>query len=420
MNFIYNTGLRLYLTAAKFMSPFNNKAKLFYNGRRDLISTIKERLAGNSAKIIWVHCSSVGEFEQARPLIERLRELRPELKVLLTFFSPSGYELRKNYQHADWVFYLPMDTSSNAKAFVEAVNPTAVVFIKYEFWYNYLRELKKRGIPTYIISAIFRKDQMFFRWYGSFFRKMLSAYHLMFVQDENSLNLLKSIGINNTVICGDTRFDRVHEITSNNVQIEVVEKFADGFTTLIAGSSWEPDEKLIAGYFESVQNLKLVLAPHEVSPDNIKRIETLFANYKVIRYSHLKDVKIDPRLEARLRESRILIIDTIGILSSVYRYASVAYVGGGFGVGIHNILEAATYGVPVVFGPKFQKFKEARDLVDCKGAFSIKTQLELNKVLDDLLINEENRKTAGAICGSYVKENLGATSKILSHLKIDS
>ncbi len=422
MKLLYNIGIRLYLCLTAVVGWFNPKAKLFYNGQKGILKRIREQI-DHSHPIIWVHCSSVGEFEQARPLIEWYKKEKREYRILLTFFSPSGYELRKKYEHADWVFYLPIDTSGNARKFLEIVKPVKAIFIKYEFWYNYLRELKRNGIDTYIVAAIFRPTQMFFKWYGGFFRKMLGCYTRFFVQDEQSAELLKSIGISdNVMICGDTRFDRVYEITHNSKTFPVIEKFAEGACTFVAGSSWEPDEKIIAEAMRHFTNVKLIIAPHEIGKERISAVEECFKDYKVLKFSSYRErfadisgiSELDKDTCRELEDANVLIIDCIGILSSIYRYGRFAYIGGGFGVGIHNILEAATYGCPVIFGPNYHKFKEARDLIDLRGATSVRNVTELYSLLKNFVNIPKVLQQKGEICGKYVEANLGATKKVIS------
>ncbi len=387
---------------------FNHKAKLFSQGRKGLLEKIKSQV-DHTHPIIWFHCSSVGEFEQARPLIEWYKENRKEYKVLLTFFSPSGYEMRKNYPLADWIYYLPVDTASNARRFLDAVKPEKAVFIKYEFWYNYLNQLKKRGVKTYIVSAIFREDQVFFKSWGGLFRKMLASFTALFVQDELSGRLLEGIGIKeNVTICGDTRFDRVNQITASSREFPAISKFSKDSFTVLAGSTWPPCEEILAATVKNFSKVKLVIAPHEIHKEHIAKILETFKGYKLLKFSDVKDDS-DPRLES----SNVLLIDCMGILSSIYRYGDFAYIGGGFGVGIHNILEAATYGIPVAFGPKYQKFKEARDLVALQGATPVRGQEEFYALLDKMVKNRPVREERGRICLDYVKKNLGATEKII-------
>lgn len=427
MRLLYNIGIRLYLCITGIVGLFNPKAKLFHAGQKGLLKRIKAEVGHTSLPIIWVHCSSVGEFEQARLIIEWYKKGGHKYKILLTFFSPSGYELRKNYEFADWVYYLPIDTSSNAKAFVEAVRPAKAIFIKYEFWYNYLRELKRNNIETYIVAAIFRPTQQFFKWYGSFFRKMLECYTRFFVQDKQSAELLQSVGFSeNVMICGDTRFDRVYEITHNSKTFPVIEQFAAGSSlTFVAGSSWEPDEEIIEGAMKHFNNMKLIIAPHEIGKERIASIEQRFSGYKVVKFSSFKSAlsgagendaqgALSEMAMRAVKEADVLIIDCIGILSSIYRYGKFAYIGGGFGVGIHNILEAATYGCPVVFGPNHKKFKEAADLLKLGGATSVKNVTELYSLFKVYKTAPRELQQKGEICSKYVESNLGATQKIVS------
>lgn len=426
MRFLYNIGLLLYLFLVRLVSNFNPKAKLFCSGRKELLNKIKKEV-DHEQPIIWIHCSSVGEFEQARPVIEWYKKEQPEYKILLTFFSPSGYELRKNYELADWIYYMPLDTQKNARIFVEIVRPVKAIFIKYEFWYNYLNELSCNGAQIFIVSAIFRPTQMFFKWYGAFFRQMLKCYTKIFVQDEQSRDLLLSIGIkDNVFISGDTRFDRVYQITQNSREFPLIKRFSEGCFTVVAGSTWEPDETILFEVIKHFQNVKLILAPHEIHKERIdKLVKTLGDTHKILKFSDFdkkfssgKSPQCDilSVLDDALLQSDILIIDCLGILSSIYRYGQLAYIGGGFGVGIHNILEAATYSMPVVFGPNYQKFKEARDLVELGGAVSVSQKCGLYDLLDKYVNSEGARSEKGKVCGDYVKKNLGATHKVVSNL----
>ena len=408
MSVLYNIAIWCYGVLIGVVGLFNNKAKLFSQGRKGLLKKIAAEV-DHSAPIVWFHCSSVGEFEQARPLIEWYKENATNYKILLTFFSPSGYEMRKNYPLADWIYYLPVDTASNARKFLDAVKPEKTVFIKYEFWYNYLNELRKRGIKTYIVSAIFREEQVFFKPWGGLFRKMLSSFTALFVQDELSGKLLESIGIkDNVIICGDTRFDRVNQITASSKEFPAISKFSKDSFTILAGSTWPPCEEILAATVKNFSKVKLVIAPHEIHKEHIAKILETFKGYKLVKFSDIKDDS-DPRLES----SNVLLIDCMGILSSIYRYGDFAYIGGGFGVGIHNILEAATYGIPVAFGPKYQKFKEARDLVALQGATPVRSQEEFYALLDKLVKYKPVREERGKVCLDYVKKNLGATEKII-------
>jgi 3-deoxy-D-manno-octulosonic-acid transferase len=434
----YNIGIGLYYLAARFASFFNDKAKKFCDGRKDLLHKIETetgRLRGKDANrpsddIIWFHCSSVGEFEQARPLIEWFRAERKEYKILLTFFSPSGYELRKNYELADWVFYLPMDLPHNVKTFLDIVRPKAAIFIKYEFWYNYLRILKKRNIDTYIASAIFRPSQIFFKWYGRFFVKALGTYKKIFVQDDASAELLGGLGYkDNVIVSGDTRFDRVAKITSSSGDFPFIKSFAGKGFTIVAGSTWQPDEEILAKVIKNFSSVKIVVVPHEISSERIAAIDMTFKDYKVIHFSSFSEKDEDSGysgedvLEKALKkagEADVMVIDCLGLLSSIYKYGNMAYVGGGFGAGIHNILEAAAYGIPVVFGPKYSKFKEARDMIDLGAALSISGYRDLYDIIDRFLKENIYRtvEKKGAIAGKYVSDNMGATYRITSNLDL--
>ncbi len=327
-----------------------------------------------------MHCASLGEFEQGRPVIEAIKKEMPDFKIILTFFSPSGYEIRKNYQNADIVCYLPADTPGNAEKFVNSIKPELVIFVKYEFWYNYISVLSRKAIPLFLISAIFRKEQHFFKWYGSFFRDMLKKFRMIYVQDQNSLDLLRGIGLKNVVQAGDTRFDRVMEIAGTAEIIPQLESFRGNERLFLAGSSWKKDEEIIAEYINKYPDrMKWVFAPHEIGSENIERLEKLF-RVKCIRFSEFTDES---------RDARVLIIDNIGMLSSAYRYAYIAAVGGGFGKGIHNILEPACWGIPVLFGPNHQKFREALELISLGGAKSFKNYNDFESILDGLLSDEK-------------------------------
>ncbi len=419
LDILYHIALRLYYTMTCIAGLFNKKASLFYNGRKGLLEKIRQQVKSDDP-IVWFHCASVGEFEQGRPVIESYRKHNPSHKILLTFFSPSGYELRKNYPLADWVFYLPMDIKRNAVNFIDAVNPSMAIFIKYEYWFNYLFELKRRGIPTYVASAIFLPNQRFFKWYGGIFRSMLKTFTHIFVQDEASAELLKKIGINCVTVSGDTRFDRVSQVTQANVQLDRIRIFAEGFPCWVAGSTWPADEDMISAIFGNLPFNKLIIAPHEVHKRHIDKICAAFSSYRVIKYSQIMDSEIDAALTAKLKEARILIIDTIGILSSTYKYGSFAYIGGGFGTGIHNTLEAATYGIPVMFGPKYKRFREAVDLVRLGGAKSVTKIREMDLQTKQFLLDYVMRNKCGSICKEYIQNNVGATECVTEHLLLKS
>jgi len=390
----------------RIVSPFNGKARKWVDGRRGWADKLKSEFNGDGG-VIWVHCASLGEFEQGRPVIEKLKEKLPGKKILVTFFSPSGYEVMKNWTVADHICYLPADTPSNASRFLSIVKPEMVIFVKYEFWNNFIAAINKRSVPLYLISAIFRPGQYFFRWYGGFFRKQLNLFTRIFVQDKVSSDLLGSIGISNVTITGDTRFDRVAQIADSARQIQIIEEFAGSEKVFLAGSSWPADEEIIASYInENPGRMKWIFAPHEIDSSNIKRIESLL-KVKTVRYS-------DPG--KGLEDARALIIDNIGLLSSAYRYAYVAEVGGGFGKGIHNILEPACWGIPVLFGPDHKKFREAIELIEAGGAFTFKTKEEFYSILGKLLSDGEFYIKAAGTSKKYISENKGVTAKITDEL----
>lgn len=405
MHLFYNLGIALFDLAVSLAAPFSKRAALLVKGRK----TVWDTLGGVSLEgdVIWVHCASLGEFEQGRPLIEAIRKKNPSYKIVLSFYSPSGYEVRKNYKEADVVCYLPSDTRANAKRFISTVNPRMVFFVKYEYWYNYFRELKEVGTPLYLVSAIFRKDQIFFKWYGGWFRKILNNVKCFYIQDEKSAALLDGIGIKAYIVAGDTRFDRVAAIAAAANPIPVVENFATGAKVLVAGSTWPADEQIIANYINnSAKDVKLIIAPHMVDESHIQQLERRFA-LPVCRYT-----KVKGEIGADIR---VLIIDTIGLLSAIYRYGSVAYLGGGFGKGIHNTLEAATYGMPVIFGPHHLKFKEAIDLKEKGAGFSINDSVEFGNLMERLW-DDENKdylKKSGEAALKYVQSMCGATEEIL-------
>ena len=388
------------------------------SGRKGLLDTVEEKMKQSGGRpVVWFHSSSVGEFEQARPLIERLRKESPGKFIVITFFSPSGYELRRNFKSADAVFYLPMDTPRNVRRFLNAVNPSTAIFVKYEFWYNYLLGLRRRGTPTYIISAIFRRNQVFFRWYGSFMRKALRAYTTLFVQNEESRRLLAGLGIENVVIAGDTRFDRVQAICRNNdVHNEVVEVFVGDRRTWVAGSTWDEDEYMISKAMSGVRGFKLILVPHEVHDTHINRILNTFSGYTVLRYTECAGRSQD-EYRGLAADAEVLVIDIVGILSKIYKYGSFAYIGGGFSSsGIHNILEAAIYGCPVMFGPHYDKFQEAKDLITLGGAFSVSSAPELSALLEKWLLDPGTVEKPSLVCTQYVESHLGASDTIMDRI----
>lgn len=409
--FFYTLGIRCYNAVAKLISPFNQKAKLFTQGRKQLFENLEKNVKPTD-KNVWFHVSSLGEFEQGRPVIEKFRSLHPDYKIILTFFSPSGYEIRKNYNGADYVCYMPADTPSNAKRFLDIVNPKGVFFVKYDFWYNFLSEVHRREIPLYIFSTIFREGQIFWRWYGKKYKAVLGFFNRLFVQDENSVKLLADNGINNVTIAGDTRFDRVCQITQNAENIPLVDKFVENSRVVVAGSSWPPDENLIfqsLGKLKDKHNVKLIIAPHEIHEAHLAAIEKTL-NLKHIRYSKATD--------SNVKDFDVLIIDNIGMLARLYKYAEIAYVGGGFGSGIHNILEAVSYSIPVVFGTNYKRFKEAVDLVSLGSAATVRNAEELYSVFDRYFSDKTLLERAGKVSLDYVKKNLGAADIILNEAKV--
>jgi len=403
MRLIYSLAIIAYTGVIYMASFFNEKARLWLNGRKDWRKKLAENVAGFD-KTIWIHCASLGEFEQGRPLIEKIKKEFPGFKILLSFFSPSGYEIRKNYPLADYICYLPADTPRNAKFFIETVRPEMSLFIKYEFWNNYISELYKKGIPLFLVSGIFRSNQHFFRWYGGFFLKILRKFTHIFLQNEESALLLKKAGIENFTVTGDTRFDRVIQIAGSSSGIPAIEKFSNGEKLFLAGSSWPQDEEIIVRYINNYPfAMKWVFAPHEIDRHNIDRLASMIKP-KCVRFSEFSDNSID---------ARVLIIDNIGMLSSAYRYAYIAAVGGGFGKGIHNILEPACWGLPVLFGPNHSKFREATDLLSAGGAFCFRNYDQFRASLDKLLTDSAFYKSASEAALKYVSDNTGATDKII-------
>lgn len=409
MVFIYNSFIFIYVSLIRITSLFNRKANLWVKGRKNIFEKLQDAIP-RDVDLIWFHCASLGEFEQGRPVIEEIKKRNPGFKILLTFFSPSGYEIRKNYSGADYVFYLPADTKRNAKKWIEIVKPKIVVFIKYEFWYHYINELAKAKMPLYLISAKFRSNQIFFRWYGSWYAKMLKSFRHFFVQDTLSAELLSKSGIKNISITGDTRFDRVYAISKTAKQIQIAESFCKNRFIIVAGSTWPKDEALLAAYLnQAPENIKMIIAPHEIEENKLANLSGL------LRVNHVKFSKSG---NSDLANMRVLIIDNIGMLSSLYQYANISFIGGGFGKGIHNILEAATFGVPVIFGPKYYKFKEAADLINNGGAFSINNYKQFKNLIDKLTINNELLKTSGETCKKYVESGIGASNIIVDKIMI--
>lgn len=454
---MYNIAIYIYLIGVAIGSLFNKKIKKMWRGEREAVDLLKEKV-DPTAKYVWFHAASLGEFEQGRPLIEQLRATHPEYKILLTFFSPSGYEVRKNYEGADIVCYLPLDTIRNARRFLRAVHPVMAFFIKYEFWYNYLHILKHRGVPVYSVSSIFRPGQVFFKWYGRNYAKVLHCITHFFVQNEISLKLLKGIGIEEATVVGDTRFDRVLQIKEQSKELPIVEAFkgingkgdackeehsedackeelsedackkdlsedackedlskdackedlskngSKGCKVFVAGSSWQPDEDIFIRFFNDHPDWKLIIAPHVIGEDHLSYI---------LDKLQMKAVRYTQATEQSAAEARCLIIDCFGLLSTIYRYGEIAYVGGGFGVGIHNVPEAAVWGVPVLFGPNNKRFQEAQDLLACKGSFEVTDYDSFNTIISRLISDDQFRHQCGEASANYVKSRSGATDIIM-------
>lgn len=433
---MYNIAIYIYLIGVAIGSLFNKKIKKMWRGEREAVDLLKEKV-DPTAKYVWFHAASLGEFEQGRPLIEQLRATHPEYKILLTFFSPSGYEVRKNYEGADIVCYLPLDTIRNARRFLRAVHPVMAFFIKYEFWYNYLHILRHRGVPVYSVSSIFRPGQVFFKWYGRNYAKVLHCITHFFVQNEVSLQLLKGIGIDEATVVGDTRFDRVLQIKEQAKKLPIVEAFKgingkgdackddlsedackrvlskdackddlaeNGCKVFVAGSSWQPDEDIFIRFFNDHPDWKLIIAPHVIDEDHLAYI---------LDKLQMKAVRYTQATEQSAAEARCLIIDCFGLLSTIYRYGEIAYVGGGFGVGIHNVPEAAVWGVPVLFGPNNKRFQEAQDLLACKGSFEVTDYDSFNTIISRLISDDKFRHQCGEASANYVKSRSGATDIIM-------
>lgn len=400
---MYNIVIYIYLIGVVIASLFSKKVRNMWRGERRAIGIIKEKMDPN-AQYVWFHAASLGEFEQGRPLMEQLKREHPEYKILLTFFSPSGYEVRKNYEGADIITYLPLDTIMNARRFLRTIRPVMAFFIKYEFWYNYLHILKYRKVPVYSVSSIFRPEQVFFKWYGRSYGRVLHCFTHFFVQNEISRQLLAKIGINEVTVVGDTRFDRVLQIKEAAKQLPVVEAFTDGHRTFVAGSSWQPDEDIFIPWFNAHKDWKLIIAPHVIGEDHLQQILSKIEG-KAVRYTQASAEEV--------RDSQVLIIDCFGLLSSIYHYGEVAYVGGGFGVGIHNLPEAAVWGVPVIFGPNNQRFQEAQQLKACGGGLEINGAADFQRIMDRFDANPQQVEDDGKKAGDYVKGKAGATDKVL-------
>ena len=407
---MYNIVIYIYLIGVAIASCFNKKVKKMWAGERQALKVLREKVDPN-ARYIWFHAASLGEFEQGRPLMEHLRKTYPEYKILLTFFSPSGYEVRKNYEGADIICYLPLDTIRNARRFLRAIKPVMAFFIKYEFWYNYLHILQHRGVPTYSVSSIFRPDQIFFQWYGKGYGRVLKCFTHFFVQNIESKNLLGKLDIHDVEVVGDTRFDRVLQIKEASKQLPIVEKFTENTSKVfIAGSSWLPDEEVFLKYFNLHKDWKLIVAPHVIGEDHLAQIFELLKGRRVVRYTEAT--------EENVKDAEVLIIDCFGLLSSIYHYGTISYVGGGFGVGIHNVLEAAVWDIPVIFGPNNKRFQEAQGLIMAGGGFEINDYQSFRDLMLRFETDEMFLQTSKKHAGEFVKGRAGATEKIMGSLPL--
>ena len=412
MLFLYRIFVWIYPIAAWMLGFFNPKAKQWHIGRKQIFNKIAVALASNTKPIIWMHCASLGEFEQGRPVLEGLQKQYPNYSILLTFFSPSGYEVHKNYTGAHYIFYLPMDSKTNAAKFLQITKPSIAIFVKYEFWHYYLTQLKKLQIPTILIAGIFRKDQLFFKWYGSFYKKLLSCFTAFFVQDKSSQKLLDTVGINNQVyIGGDTRFDRVIEIAAGFTPIPAIEQFCNNSLVIVAGSTWLEDDETIAHFEKANPHIKFIIAPHDITEQRLQQCIGLYKN-AMLYSEYVKNFNNTPK------NFNTLIIDNVGMLSKLYHYASISYIGGGFGAdGIHNCLEAAVHYKPVLFGPIYDKYIEAIGLVEAGGAISIEDALNFEAVAKELLNNNDKRKEMGQLAGDFVLAHKGASAKIIHYIQ---
>ena len=407
---MYNIVIYIYLIGVAIASCFNKKVKKMWAGERQAIKVLREKVDPNT-RYIWFHAASLGEFEQGRPLMEYLRKTHPEYKILLTFFSPSGYEVRKNYEGADIICYLPLDTIRNARRFLRSIKPVMAFFIKYEFWYNYLHILQHRGVPTYSVSSIFRPDQIFFQWYGKGYGRVLKCFTHFFVQNIESKNLLGKLDIHDVEVVGDTRFDRVLQIKEASKQLPIVEKFTENTSKVfIAGSSWLPDEEVFLKYFNLHKDWKLIVAPHVIGEDHLAQIFELLKGRRVVRYTEAT--------EENVKDAEVLIIDCFGLLSSIYHYGTISYVGGGFGVGIHNVLEAAVWDIPVIFGPNNKRFQEAQGLIMAGGGFEINDYQSFRDLMMRFETDEMFLQTSKKHAGEFVKGRAGATEKIMGSLPL--
>jgi len=409
MHTLYNLLIHLASFGLRAAAIFSKKIQLFVNGRKNVFETLQQKIS-ETDKTIWFHCASLGEFEQGVPIMEAIKKLKPDHKIVVSFFSPSGYEIKKSTPLADTVVYLPMDTSAHAKKFITAIHPSLVFFVKYEFWPNYLFELKKRNIPTLLVSGVFRKKQIFFKSYGSFMRRALKSFDHFFLQDNNSEELLESIGFNNTTVSGDTRFDRVsHQIEMDN-SLKFAEDFKGNSLCIVCGSTWPEDEAVLLDYINNApENVKFIIAPHKIETEKIENFTKQIIK-KTVLHSYINNVDISGY--------DVLIIDCIGLLSKLYSYADIAYVGGAMGrTGLHNILEPATFGAPIIIGKNYDEFPEAKQLRDLAGLFSIKNALECTEILNKLIANKDFRNKTGMIAGHFINNNTGATKKIMDYIK---
>jgi 3-deoxy-D-manno-octulosonic-acid transferase len=406
MLFLYNLVIYIASFFLKIIALFSPKIKLFTDGRKNVFAILQEKIKPTD-KTIWFHAASLGEYEQGLPVIEKIKEKYPSHKIIVTFFSPSGYEVRKNNTVADVTVYLPLDTKGNAKKFLQLLHPELVFFIKYEFWLNYLSELEKSKTPTYLISGIFRDSQMFFKWYGGFYRKALKAFTYFFVQNESSKQKIEAIGFHNVIVSGDTRFDRVNAILERDNSLDYIEKFKNNQTTIVVGSSWPKDESLLAQYINGApENVKFIIAPHNIKTEQISNLKSQITKSTIL---------FSEKENTDLSKYNVFIIDTIGLLTKIYSYGTIAYVGGGFGnPGIHNILEPATFGIPIVIGPNYANFAEAVQLVALGGCIVISNQEELRENLDHLIKDQNFLNEKGQICSSFILENKGATNSIMT------
>jgi 3-deoxy-D-manno-octulosonic-acid transferase len=400
---VYNLLIYLYLLGVAIYSLFDKKVRKMWRGERDAFAVLREKVEPN-AEYVWFHAASLGEFEQGRPLMERLRKDHPEYKILLTFFSPSGYEVRKNYEGADIICYLPLDTIVNARRFLRLVRPVKAFFIKYEFWYNYLHILRHRKVPVYSVSSIFRPEQVFFRWYGHEYSRVLKCVTHFYVQNETSRRLLGSLGLENVTVVGDTRFDRVLQIRDAAKELPIAEAFARGHRVFVAGSSWPPDEDVFIPYFNEHPEWRLIIAPHVIGADHLRQIRSSLKMPSVLY------TETTPEEAA---QARCLIINCFGLLSSIYRYGEVAYVGGGFGVGIHNVLEAAVWDMPVIFGPNNKRFQEAQGLLSVGGGFEVDGKDTFRQTMNRLAGDSEYLAKSSSAAGQFVKGQAGATEKVM-------